>query len=77
MIKEDILNNQLKEYENQIQNKNILYLKKLKEKNLRIDEMKKKQKEIIEQARKIKDRKRNKKIKKKRNNEKHYENRKL
>ncbi len=73
LIKEDILNNQLKEYENQIQNKNILYLKKLKEKNLRIDEMKKKQKEIIEQARKIKDSLRNKKLNMIRNTEKLFE----
>ena len=73
LMKEDMLNNQLKEYENKIHFKNILYLKKLKEKNLRIDEMKKKQKDTFEQARKIKDNLRNKKLNMIRNTEKIFE----
>ena len=73
MIKKDNINNQLKEFEKETHYRNTLYLKKLKEKSIRIDEMKKKQKEIFEQAKKLKDNLRNKKLNMIRNTEKIFE----
>ena len=77
MIKKDNINNQLKEFEKETHYRNTLYLKKLKEKSIRIDEMKKKQKEIFEQAKKLKDNLRNKKLNMIRNTEKIFESEKF
>ena len=73
-IKEDYLNNQLKELENKTKYKNILKLKEMKEKNLRIEEKKKQRRELIEKTKKLKDDMRMKKLIMLKNAEKILEN---